>query len=129
MCVARQLVWTSGKLIELQDVGDDIRILLPGKRTGMIERHRRSNPVEKIANGQAVPVGHESASGQRRRHVGAFEIAAMTHHALVKKYGLTALRLILRIDAVPNRLLRLLRVCGKGTQEAQGGTQKAQKNP
>ena len=71
--VGREVRPTGGPRVRLQEEGNDIHILLTCQLAGSVERHRRSDTLEQIAQRQIVPIGCETSADERRGHVGAFE--------------------------------------------------------
>ena len=91
----RKFNFAGGVLADLQDVRHDIGVLLSGQLAGVAVGHRDPDAFEQIADRQAVPVPHEGAARQRRRHVGTFHGHAMARRTFGAVDRFAALRLFL----------------------------------
>src|SRR4029077_9545226 len=98
------------ELVDAEHEREDVGVLLAAQAARRVLRHRDPNALEEIADRQPVPARDELAAGQAGRHLTAGQFGAMTRRACGRVQGLAAVRLLLRIHAVPDRLGGRLRV-------------------
>src|SRR5438067_7931319 len=106
----RQFSRAGRGFVDAENERQNVRVLLSAETSRRVLRHRDPDPFEEIADGQPVPARDEFAAGQSRRHFTAGQLAPVARRARVAVERLAARRLFLRVDAVPDRLGRRLRV-------------------
>src|SRR5947207_9404685 len=105
---ARQLAGSARKLVRLQEIRHDIYIGACAEAPRFVLRHRSLHRVEEILDVLAGPRRHERVERQRRNfHYGiAGEIGPVALLARSSVSALAACGLGVRVDALPDRLLR-----------------------
>src|SRR5206468_5466730 len=78
--------------------------LLTAQASRAVLRHRDFDPFKQIVDREAAPVRLELAARQARRRFAAREVRPVTAPACLRIKRLAALRLFVRIDAIPHRL-------------------------
>ncbi len=91
------------KLVDAQNVSQNVGVLLPAKPPWIVLRHRPANSFKQVANRQAVPIREEITTGERGCRITARQRVAVARRTMLVKELLAALRLLLCKDAVPHR--------------------------
>ena len=104
LALGGQIHFARRHLVQLQDVGDDRRRVVPAQRPGRFSRHRFAKPVEQLADRLAAPVREERLANELRSGVAAVELGTVAADAGGIGDLLTAVGLRFAVDAAPDCL-------------------------
>src|SRR3954453_24250873 len=120
--LSRQLGLARGKFVGCEHERKNVGVHLAAETSRRVLRHRDTDALEEIAEGEAVPPSEELAARKTRGHLTAGQFRSVAGPALFRVEIFSARRLCLGIRAVPDRFGRRLSTeCGLQNQHRDDG--------